>query len=68
MILKHFPYIIDSPHLSSGYDTHRHDQENAADLEKETGVIGRKLKVLKNHIQVVTCFDASNQGRKVTRI
>ena len=41
------------------------------ELHRENGAIGKKLKVLKNHIQVVTCFDANTsttQRRKVTQI
>ena len=34
--------------------------------EKENQSMGKKLKAIKNHIQVVTCFDG--QMRKVTQI
>ena len=38
----------------------------ANSLEKENQSMGKKLKAIKNHIQVVTCFDG--QMRKVTQI
>ncbi|XP_057304780.1 kinesin-related protein 10-like isoform X1 [Hydractinia symbiolongicarpus] len=54
--------ITDAPDV-----TNRNQTKSVSELEKENNMIGKKLKVLKSHIQVVTCFDA-HQPRKVTQI
>lgn len=63
---KHREHLKRTANIPSNNTTSLNTLQIADELEKENHSMGKKLKAIKNHIQVVTCFDG--QVRKTTQI
>lgn len=66
ILIKFHSFLSGTANILSNNTTSLNTLQIADELEKENHSMGKKLKAIKNHIQVVTCFDG--QVRKTTQI